>query len=768
MKKIIKRIVALVLGLILLVPYDAAAAQVSTGKKEKDYIVITSNKASYEKVKNQKSGKVKGNRLESEKLKKSNAMVVTMTEAEAISLENSDGVIAVEEDIIITANSVPEDSLNYDYEWNLKAIHATQEETDNSSENAGMVKIAVLDSGICVTDKLNVSQYINLVTEEDFVIPYDNDGTGHGTAVAGIIGAKNDGIGMVGVNPGADLYSVKIFDEFNMAPLSRVIAGVQWAIENNINIINMSFGTHVNSNALHLIIQEAYDAGILMVAAAGNNGSYVEYPAAFSEVIAVGATNTTGQRADFSAKGSELEIMAPGENILSTSFFDGYSAESGTSMAAPHVAGAAAVLWARDMSKPADFIRQLLIVSANKTVNQDNTEYGYGLLDVSYALEMYDEFERVYAPEGMNSYPLPENDAYVEELNDSGYVIGSWVAGDHETLVVNGATGTTLSAYHKMIMRKAVRIADDAAYSASTDYIAIHAGGMSGSLSGGSSKNYVLSLQFLYHAAYLLKNNASTDYVTLINKAASDVKAKTGSIVDTKLVEAAKNVAIDTFDFYDKQYNDSILYPQKTNIERAYKVLGFALHLAGDIFAHRTMVPMASVNSTVRQAVDTAITSNVYNLNHFNENSGRCIDAYIRETSFNKNSGVTMCEDRNWNCFFHGVGTLYVVEFCDIKWFTKTYTTIVNNVKKEISYGSAHYEDNPNFYNSRYTVASSYTTKYIIDKFISNADYLDNKVLLPGANGKSYSLKLNGLKDFYIAAGFSWDTSWDSYSVSLR
>lgn len=334
----------------------------------------------------------------------------------------------------------------------------------------------------------------------------------------------------------------------------------------------------------------------------------------------------------------------------------------------------------------------------------------------------------------------------------------AWDGGDHDQLVQTATSGTTLSAYHKMIMRKAVRVADDSTYDATTIYIGLHAGGMSGTSANGSSKNYVLSLQFLYHAAYLLKNNPNTNYETLITRAANNVKTKTGSTVDANLVQAAKLVSNDEFNFYETKYNNKALYPQNTNIERSYKVLGFALHLAGDIYAHRTMVPMASINNTVSQTVSSPITSNVYNLNHFNTAStSPCTNALIKETAFNKNSTADKCTNLEWNCLKHGIGTLYVIEFGDIKWFTKQRT-----------YGATYYEDNSKFYSSRYSVAADYTTKYIINKFIANADYLDNKVLLPGENGRNYTMKLNNLKAFYQATGFTWNSTWDNYSVTLR
>ena len=94
---------------------------------------------------------------------------------------------------------------------------------------------------------------------------------------------------MYGVNPDVELYSVKVLDGDNKAPLSRIIRGIYWCMENDIDIINMSFGTTVCSQALKQAVSDAYAANILMVGAAGNGGGDVEYPAAFEEVMAVAA-----------------------------------------------------------------------------------------------------------------------------------------------------------------------------------------------------------------------------------------------------------------------------------------------------------------------------------------------------------------------------------------------------------------------------------------------------------------------------------------------
>ena len=144
-------------------------------------------------------------------------------------------------------------------------------------------------------------------------------------------------------------------------PLSRVIEGIYWGIENDVDIINMSFGTPVESEILRKAVQDAADAGILLVAAAGNTPEGgVQYPAAFPEVIAVGSVEASGQIAEHTPLGEELELLAPGKQVMSTGLFYGVLETEGTSIAAAQVTGVASLLMGRDGEKSHQFIRQLL------------------------------------------------------------------------------------------------------------------------------------------------------------------------------------------------------------------------------------------------------------------------------------------------------------------------------------------------------------------------------------------------------------------------
>jgi len=299
----------------------------------------------------------------------------------------------------------------------MQAIEAHDLDIENDPEDR--IKVAVLDSGIDTIVGLDVAYCINFVQDEQDISPMFRDMSGHGTGVASIIAGTPQNA-VQGVNPGVDLYSVKVLDAQNSAPLSRIIEGIFWCIDNEIDIINMSFGTPIRSMAFAAAVAEAYEAGILMVAAAGNDGGDVQYPAAFPEVLGVASVGVSAEISDFSAIGDEVEIAAPGESIRTLGWFGTVDLNEGTSVAVPHVVGAASVLWQQNRTKCADFIRGLL-VNSTKEIECERLEReeinGIGLLDVEFALEIYDDFAEIFeASDGLDIdvSDLPENEGEPE------------------------------------------------------------------------------------------------------------------------------------------------------------------------------------------------------------------------------------------------------------------------------------------------------------------------------------------------------------------
>ncbi|PRA01673.1 MULTISPECIES: S8 family serine peptidase [unclassified Paenibacillus] len=263
-------------------------------------------------------------------------------------------------------------------------IHSTGAYMLQSKKGTGdrVVKVAVFDTGVVDHQDLNIAGGVSF---DESSTSYTDD-KGHGTHIAGTIAAIDNGVGVVGISPSTELYAVKVIDGTGNGYTSSVIQGIEWAINNNINIINMSFVSSQYSEALHEEILRAKEAGIIIVAAAGNSGlgeDTIKYPAKYPEVVAVGAVDYSYHRADFSSTGSELDLVAPGFGIISTTMDGAYGVSSGTSNAAAHVTGAASLLWSHNPSWTGEEVVQRLYETV--TPLEDTHETGRGLLNVAKA-----------------------------------------------------------------------------------------------------------------------------------------------------------------------------------------------------------------------------------------------------------------------------------------------------------------------------------------------------------------------------------------------
>lgn len=312
-----------------------------------------------------------------------NAQTVELSESDALSMEKNPEIACVEKDFIIEKEVQEE----YDMvkplteNWSLNAINAVNATAERK------VKVAVLDSGIDMTDNIVVAERKNFISDSPVELPLIEDLCGHGTSIASILIGTKTGSDVQGVNSNIELYSARVLDEYKQAPISRIVEAIYWAIEKDVDIINISFGTQTYSDALKTAIDAATDNGILVVAATGNHGSNsVDYPAAFDNVLSVGAINAAGEISSFSSTGENVDVVAPGEAVLAQGSFGEDLILSGTSLAAPHVAGVASLLWSKDMTKPATFIKTLIKLSAKKMMGS-----AYGLIDYNYALQIYDE-----------------------------------------------------------------------------------------------------------------------------------------------------------------------------------------------------------------------------------------------------------------------------------------------------------------------------------------------------------------------------------------
>jgi len=276
--------------------------------------------------------------------------------------------------------------------WGVDRIDA--ELAWNTSVASG-VKVAILDTGI---DLDHPDLIANIKGGYNAIKPRRSadDDNGHGTHVAGIVAAADNGKGTVGAAPAASLYAVKVLDRYGSGWTSDIIEGIQWCIDNNIRVINMSFGYHPKYGAnetLHSVIKAAHDKGIIMIAAAGNNGpelNSVNYPARFEEVIAVSATDRYDKFAYWSSSGPEVDLAAPGSEIYSTYKGAKYTTMSGTSMAAPHVAGTVALTLAAPVRfdknanglwDKTEVIESLLSTADDLGAAGFDNYFGYGLVD---------------------------------------------------------------------------------------------------------------------------------------------------------------------------------------------------------------------------------------------------------------------------------------------------------------------------------------------------------------------------------------------------
>lgn len=269
--------------------------------------------------------------------------VLLPPKAEAV-LSRQEGILRIDDDVEVFALEKSRSQTNNQppqvVPWGINRVNAPQVW---SATAADPIKVAVVDTGI---DLKHPDLINNIKGGYNAINPLKsaNDDNGHGTHVAGIIAATDNAIGVVGVGPKIDLYAVKVLNAAGSGYLSDIIEGLDWAITNGIQVVNMSLGTSSDIQSFHDAVIRTNQAGITQVAAAGNSGGAVNYPAAYPETIAVSATDSSDNIASWSSRGPEVDLAAPGVNIYSTYKGQTYKTLSGTSMASPHAAGAAALV----------------------------------------------------------------------------------------------------------------------------------------------------------------------------------------------------------------------------------------------------------------------------------------------------------------------------------------------------------------------------------------------------------------------------------------
>jgi subtilisin family serine protease len=307
--------------------------------------------------------------------------------------------------------------------WGIEKVGATQ--VHSTYENTGDgINVAILDTGIDYNhpdlDENYAGGYDFVNNDED---PWDDQY--HGTHCAGTVAAENNTEGVIGVAPDVNLYALKVLDSEGSGYYSYIISALEWAVENDIDVASMSLSGSSDYIYLRNACDEAYSNGVVLVAAAGNTGDdSLRYPAAYDSVIAVSATDSNNDIADFSSIGPQVELAAPGVGVYSTipiRYSSDYYSLSGTSMATPHVTGVVALLLSADNSLTPDEVREILHDTATDLgENGKDDEYGYGLVN-AYAAVNYD--------------PSPDTEnPIISSVDLSAYEPS---AGDQITVIVN-------------------------------------------------------------------------------------------------------------------------------------------------------------------------------------------------------------------------------------------------------------------------------------------------------------------------------------------
>lgn len=279
----------------------------------------------------------------------------------------------------------------YTQQWGPQDIHADLAGDKVIPSQRANVSIAVLDTGINLNHE---DLQASIVPGYNFIDNNNNplDGHGHGTHVAGIAAAIiNNGKGIAGIAGGAKIMPVKVMDDSGSGDYASIINGIKYAADHGAKVISMSLGGPGSSQAMQDAVDYAISRGASVVAASGNSNSSVAFPGNCNGVITVGAVSSNNQRASFSNYGPEMDVVAPGVNIISSykGSASSYTTMSGTSMATPFVSGVAALVRAANSSLASSEVTKIIDQSATDlgTAGFDNY-YGYGLVDANKAVDL--------------------------------------------------------------------------------------------------------------------------------------------------------------------------------------------------------------------------------------------------------------------------------------------------------------------------------------------------------------------------------------------
>ncbi|KPU62322.1 peptidase S8 [Thermococcus sp. EP1] len=300
--------------------------------------------------------------------------------------------------------------------WGISRVKALDAWSISDGSSGGVIEVAILDTGIDYDHPdlaANLAWGVSVLRGKVSTKPKDyRDQNGHGTHVAGTVAALNNEIGVVGVAPSVEIYAIRVLGPSGSGSYSDIILGIEQALlgpdgildsdgdgiivgdpdDDAAEVISMSLGGSSDVESFHDAINWAYSWGVIIVAASGNDGaSSPSYPAAYPEVIAVGATDINDQVPWWSNRG--VEVSAPGVDILSTYPDDSYATLSGTSMATPHVSGVVALVQAAHYNKYGTVLSVEAVREILHTTAEDHgllgwdPYYGYGIVRADLAVQ---------------------------------------------------------------------------------------------------------------------------------------------------------------------------------------------------------------------------------------------------------------------------------------------------------------------------------------------------------------------------------------------
>ena len=469
-----------------------------------------------------------------------NAVVADMTSQSVASLQKDSNIDYIEQDNIVKASATTRTN------WGVADIKAPN--SWQSGLTGKGVNIAIIDTGAGPHSDLLIAGGTNVINGST-TTSYSDD-NGHGTHIAGIIAAEGLNGGVEGVAPGASVYAVKALNSTGSGYTSDIISGIDWAINNKMNIVSLSLGSDKSDTVLQSAVDTAYNDGLLIVAAAGNDGNTAgtgtntEYPANYSSVIAVGAVDSNNNRADFSSTGGKVEVAAPGVNVESTYLNNSYELMSGTSMATPFVAGDLALLKQEYPTDTNVQLRQLLDTTVTDLgVAGRDSLYGFGLIQAPKYVKITAKPVVVVTPPTVykTQYGIATGDGIsirtgpgVQYSWQGSFAIGTKInilgtAGSFYKVSYSGKTGYVSNQYVKITAKPAVVVTPPTVYKiqygiATGDGISIRTGpgvqySWQGSFAIGTKINILGTAGSFYKVSYSGKTGyVSNQYVKITAK----------------------------------------------------------------------------------------------------------------------------------------------------------------------------------------------------------------------------------------------------------